>query len=337
MPPARDSLSQEEVETLLGGMASGKGSRRSGRPVEKVVRPYDLAKHERIIRGRMPTLEIINERFARLLRIGLFNFMRRNPDVVVGPVRVLKYSEFINELAVPTNLNVVQVKPLRGAALFVFEPSLVRAVVDSLFGGDGRFKLNGGEREFTPTEQRLIRRLLDVVCIDYKKSWAPVHPLEFEYVRSEMHTQFVNIATASEVVVTTNFKIELGHGGGQFSICIPYATLEPIRDVIYSTMLVDNIEPDQRWLRTMSSELQNVEVELVATLARIPVTFKQLIEMRAGDVMTFELDKTVSAEVDGVPVLECRYGVMNRRYALKVERSLAHTSDSEEPTGDSHE
>ena len=151
----------------------------------------------------MPTLEIINERFARLVRIELFNFLRRTVEVSVGPVRITKYSDFIRNLVVPTNLNLVQMKPLRGTALMVFDPTLVFLVVDNMFGGDGRFHTRVEGRDFTQTEQRIIQRILHIVFETYAKSWEPVYPIEFEYLRSEMNTQFANIATPNEVVVVT--------------------------------------------------------------------------------------------------------------------------------------
>ena len=210
-------LTQDEVDALLKGVSGEADSPATDEPAGG-VRSYNLATQERIVRGRMPALEIINDRFARMLRVGLFNFMRRSPEISVGPVRVIKYSEFVRNLVVPTNLNIVQVKPLRGSGLFVFEPSLVFLVVDNLFGGDGRFHMRVEGRDFTATEQRIIRRMLEVVTADYEASWKHVHPLKFEYVRSEMHTQFANIASPTEVVVVSTFSIELGSGGGAFPL-----------------------------------------------------------------------------------------------------------------------
>ena len=190
----------------------------------------------------MPTLEIINERFARLLRIGLFNFVRRTAEISVGPVRVLKYGEFVRNLVVPTNLNLVQVKPLRGTALLIFNPDLVYLVIDNLFGGNGQFHTRVEGRDFTLTEQRMIQRMLGVVFEELEKAWAPVHPLKLEYVRSEMNTQFANIATPNEIVVVTTYNIELGAAGGEFHICMPYSMLEPIRDVLCSALQGDKID-----------------------------------------------------------------------------------------------
>ena len=324
---ADDILSQDEVDALLKGV-TGEAEEASAEPEQGgAVRPYNIAKQERIVRGRMPTLEIINERFARLFRIGLFNFMRRTAEISVGPVRVLKYSEFIRNLIVPTNLNLVHIKPLRGTALFIFDPNLVFLVVDNLFGGDGRFHMRVEGRDFTPTEQRIIQRMLEVVFTEYKKSWETIFPVEFEYVRSEMNTQFANIATPSEVVVTTSFSIELGAGGGDFHICMPYAMIEPIRDVLYSSMQGERLEVDERWARLLTKQVQVAEVDLVANLGEAPVTLGQVLNMKVGDVISLEIPEAIVAEVDGVPVLECKYGVLNGQYALKVNKILAGADD----------
>ena len=331
---SNEFLTQDEVDALLKGVSGEEEEEHS--PVEAGgVRPYNLATQERIVRGRMPTLEIINERFARLLRIGLFNFMRRSPEISVGPVRVIKYSEFIRNLVVPTNINVAQLRPLRGSALFVFEPTLVFLVVDNLFGGDGRFHTRVEGRDFTPTEQRIIQRMLQVVFDDYQSAWKNVYPLTFEYVRSEMHTQFANIATPTEIVVATTFNIDFGAGGGAFHICIPYSALEPIRDLIYSTMQGDHTEPDRRWVRMLSKQVQVAEVELSATLLETSVTVKQLMQLKVGDVIAVDVPPTINATVDGVPIFECSYGARNGQYAIRIERPLRNSAD-DLGTGEAH-
>jgi flagellar motor switch protein FliM len=216
-------LSQDEVDALLEGDS---GDAAIEAPAEEGgVRNYNIASQERTVRGRMPTLEIIHERFARNLRIGMFNFMRRTPELSVGPVRVLKYSAFMHDLILPTNLNLVMLKPLRGTALFVFEPTLVFAVIDSMFGGTGKIHTRIEGREFTVTEQRIIQRMLEMTLGEYTKAWNPVFQLELEYVRSEMHPQFANIASPSEIVVATKFDLDLGETGGAMHICVPYPSI----------------------------------------------------------------------------------------------------------------
>lgn len=322
----QDFLSQDEVDALLKGASEDAEEPRDAVD-SAAVRPYNMATQERIVRGRMPTLEVINERFARQLRIGLFNFMRRTADISVGPIRILKYNQFIRNLVVPTNLNLVQAKPLRGTALFIFDPNLVFLVVDNLFGGDGRFRTRVEGRDFTQTEQRIIQRLLGVVFEEYEKSWKPVYELKFEFLRAEMNTQFANIATPNEVVVVTTFNIEFGSTAGEFHICLPYAMIEPVRDQLNSSMQGDQLGVDKRWLRLLAQQVQAAEVELVATLGQAAVTLNQILEMRAGDVIALDIPKAITAAVDGVPVMECRYGQFNGQYALKVEKMLTSAAN----------
>lgn len=319
---ADDILSQEEVDALLRGV-TGEEDSAAEEFDASAVRPYDIGRQERIVRGRMPTLEILNERFARNLRIALFNFMRRNAEISVGPIKVQKYGDFIRNLVVPTNLNLIHMKPLRGTGLFIFDPDFVFLVVDNLFGSDGRYHVRVEGRDFTPTEQRIIQRLLEVVFEEYQKAWKPIFECEFEYVRSEMNTQFANIATPTEVVISYTFKIELGAGGGDFHVCLPYSMIEPIRDLLYSSLQADRIEADHRWLKLLRRQVQQAEVDLVAQFGNTEVTLGDIINLKAGDVISLDIPDAVVAAVDGVPVLECKYGILNGQYALKVNKILS--------------
>ncbi len=323
---ADNFLSQEEVDALLKGVNGDQDD--AAAPDDNTgVRTYNLATQERIVRGRMPTLEIINERFARYLRVGLFNFLRRSAEVSVGSVRVSKYSEFIRNLVVPTNLNLIHMKPLRGTALMVFDPGLVFLLVDNLFGGDGRFHTRVEGRDFTQTEQRIILRILDIVFESYTKSWEPVFPVEFEYIRSEMNTQFANIATPNEVVVSSTFTVELGSVSGQIHFCMPYSMIEPIRDALTSSLQGEALEVDKRWIRLMTQQIQVAEVELVATLGHGKASFDDILNMKVGDIIPLSVPEQIQATVDGVPVMDCTYGVLNGQYALKVEKLLANSDN----------
>ncbi len=316
-------LSQDEVDSLLKGVNGEADDAQDQSEADAgEIRPYNLASQERIVRGRMPTMEIINERFARLFRIGLFNFIRRTPEISVGPVRVLKFGEFIRNLAVPTNLNIIQAKPLRGNALFIFDPNLVFLVVDNMFGGDGRFHTRVEGREFTQTEQRIIQKMLAVTFETYGKSWESVYPLEFEFVRSEMNPQFANIATPNEVVIVTTFDIELGGNGGAFHTCMPYSMLEPVKDLLYSNIQGEHLAVDKRWLELLSRQVQCADIELIATLGSANVTLDQVIKMRAGDIIPLEVEDNITASIDGIPIMECKYGVFNNQYALRIVKML---------------
>lgn len=319
---ADDILSQEEVDALLKGVSGEADADEGAEDDPSGPKAYNLASQDKIVRGRMPTMEVINERFARNFRLGLFNFTRRTAEISVGPVKLMKYAEFVRNLVVPTNLNMVHIKPLRGTALLIFDPNLVFLIVDNLFGGDGRFHMRVEGRDFTPTEQRIIQNLLGVAMGELTKAWDPVYPVEFEYIRSEMNTQFANIATPSEVVVTTTFNIELGSVGGDFHVCLPYAMIEPIRDLLYEGMQGDRMEVDERWVSFLSNQVQSTEVKLVANLSEAELTVRELLGMQVGDVISLDIQDSITANVEGVPVLECGYGVHNGQYALKVKRFL---------------
>jgi len=315
-------LSQEEVDALLEGVTGESQKTVEETPEAGSVRSYNISSQERIVRGRMPTMEIVNERFARNLRIGLFNFIRRSPEISVGPVQVQRYSAFLRELAVPTNFNIVAIRPLRGSGLIVCEPALVFGVIDTLYGGIGKFQTRIEGRDFSATEQRVINRLVDVITQEYKKAWKGIYPLELDYQRSEMQPQFANIATPSEIVISTSFQLEIGEITGSVHFCMPYATMEPIRDVLYSSTQGDSIEVDRRWVNVLTREIQAAEVTLVAELARTDATVEQLLAMKPGDFIELGRQPRIQACVDGVPVFECQYGTHNSKYAIRIDKSL---------------
>jgi flagellar motor switch protein FliM len=324
-------LSQDEVDALLKGVTGESDDPESSDEGEGGTRPYNLGTQERIVRGRMPTLELINERFVRYLRIGLFNYMHRTAEVSVGPIRVQKYSEFIRNLVVPTNLNLVSAKPLRGTSLFVFDPNLVFLVVDNMFGGDGRFHTRVEGREFTGTEQRIIHGLLNVVFTEYTRAWNPVFKISFEYIRSEMNSQFANIATPSEIVVSTTFSLEFGGTAADIYICFPYSMLEPIRDLLYSAMQSDQLSTDQHWITMLRRQLKGAELELVATLGTASITLGEILKLKSGDIIPLDIPEKIIASVDDVPVVECTYGQQGGQYALKINRFITQGDDETTP------
>jgi flagellar motor switch protein FliM len=319
-------LSQDEVDALLQGITGESQKLEQDDAPTAGARDYDLASQERIVRGRMPTMEVINERFARNIRIGLFNFIRKSPEVSIGGIKVQKFSAFLREIVVPTNFNIMTVKPLRGSGLIVCDPSLVFAVIDSLFGGVGKYHTRIEGRDFSPTELRVIYRLVETICAEYKKAWTGIYPLELDYQRSEMQPQFANIATPSEIVVATNFTLEIGETTGSVHFCIPYSTLEPIRDVLFSTIQGDSAEPDRRWVNLLKEQIQSAEVNLVAELAYAGATVEQLLAFKPGDFIELDLDPMIQAKVDGVPVFDCHYGTSNNRYSIKIDKLLTSSN-----------
>ena len=326
---AGDFLSQDEVDALLKGVTGEADEPEETQEQTSGVRPYNVGTQERIVRGRMPTLELVNERFVRYLRIGLFNYMHKNAEISVGPIRVQKYGEFIRNLVVPTNLNLVLAHPLRGTSLFVFDPNLVFLVVDNLFGGDGRFHTRVEGRDFTATEQRIIQGLLNIVFTEYSKEWEPVFKINFKYIRSEMNSQFANIATPSEIVVSTSFTLEFGGATADMFICFPYSMLEPIREILYSTMSSEQLSSDKRWIGTLRQQLRAAEVEMVVNLGDGEVRLRDVLELKRGDVIPIEIPERLQVTIDNVPLLSCSYGQQNGQYAVKVEEFI--TAEPEIP------
>ena len=315
-------LSQEEVDALLEGVTGESQTQVEETAQKGEVRAYDMSSQERIVRGRMPTMEIVNERFARNIRLGLFNFIRRTPEVSIGSISVQRFGAFLRELAVPTNFNIVAVRPLRGNGLIVCEPSLIFGVIDTLYGGTGKFQTRIEGRDFSATERRVIGRLVQVITEEYKKAWKGIYPIELEYQRSEMQPQFANIATPSEIVISTSFQLEIGEIAGSIHFCMPYATLEPIRDVLYSSTQGDSIEVDRRWVNLLKREIQAVEITMVAELATTRTTVEQLLAMKVGDFIELDREPSIQATVDGVPLFECQYGTHNAKYAIRIDKSL---------------
>ncbi|MFD2189673.1 flagellar motor switch protein FliM [Pistricoccus aurantiacus] len=317
-------LSQEEIDALMKGVSGEDESAADAN--EAKVRPYDPVSQHRVIRERFQVLDIVNERFARLFRISLFNLLRRGVDISMDTVRYQSYTEFLRNTPVPTNLNMVTLKPLEGTALFVFPPSLVFMVVDNLFGGDGRFVTRSEGREFTITEQRIIRRLLDLAINAYQEAWKTVHPLTIGYLRSEMQTKFANITSSpNEIVVNSIFHLEVGALASDFNICMPYAMLEPVRDAM-ANQTSGGQSRDSSWTRRMAGELRQSEVELVADFMDIPSNLGQVTRLKVGDVLPVELPETVIVRVGDVAVMECEYGRQQQQSALRVKHLIDHAA-----------
>ncbi|MGE4243979.1 flagellar motor switch protein FliM [Ramlibacter sp.] len=324
------SLSQEEVDALVdraGGEPASPGS--AAAPDASGVRAYDLSSQERIVRGRMPALDSVHEHFVRNLGEGIFGFMRRHADVAAAPVKVQKFGDFIGSVTAPTSINVMHVRPLRGAGLLILEPALVFAIVDALFGGaagKGGKAANPQAREFSATEQRIIARFVAVICAAYTRSWAPIHPVELELARSEVHPRFASVATPAEMTIAATFNVLFGESGGALHLCIPYSTFEPIRDVLHSPPPGNTAAPDSRWLHLLTQQVQSATVELAAELAYSQATVRELVALKTGDFIELDRAPTLTVKVDSVPVFECDYGTLGARYGLRIREFLTQSA-----------
>lgn len=286
------------------------------------VREHDLSVADRMVRRPMPTLDIVNQRFLRHLRVGVFQFLRRSAEISIAPVEIATYAEFVGALPSPTNYNVVSLQPLRGHGLVVCEAALISALVDALYGGACRLQTVMEGRDFSPTELRVIQRLVGIVCGEYNKAWKEIYPLELAYQRSETHVQFLNVAAPADKLVVTTLRFVIGDFEGAVRIAIPYAVLDPIRDVLYGAQQAQALAEDRRWVTLLTREIQAAEVTLVAELAQPELTIGQLLAMKAGDFIPFDRAPRVVASVDGTPVFACHYGTHNAHYALRIDECL---------------
>jgi flagellar motor switch protein FliM len=312
----QDLLSQDEIDALLHGVDDGL-VQTDNAAEPGTVKSYDLTSQDRIVRGRMPTLEMINERFARYTRISMFNMLRRSADVAVGGVQVMKFGEYVHSLYVPTSLNLVKIKPLRGTALFILDAKLVFKLVDNFFGGDGRHaKIEG--REFTPTELRVVRMVLEQAFVDLKEAWQAIMEVNFEYINSEVNPAMANIVGPSEAIVVSTFHIELDGGGGDLHVTMPYSMIEPVREMLDAGFQSDLDDQDERWVNALRQDVLDVDVPIGATVARRQLKLRDILHMQPGDIIPVEMPEEMIMRANGVPAFKVKMGSHKGNLALQV-------------------
>ncbi len=318
-----DLLSQDEIDALLNGVDGGDVDTDSDVPEDpSIARGYDFNSQDRIVRGRMPTLEMINERFARNFRLSLFNVLRRSAEIAVSGVQMLKFSEYMHTLFVPTSLNMTRVHPLKGTALVLFDPKLVFTLVDNFFGGDGRWHAKIEGREFTTTELRILNIILEEAYKNIVEAWNPVMPIDLEFVNSEVNPQFANIVSPSEIVVVSIFHIELEGGGGDFHVTMPYSMLEPIRELLDAGIQSDTDEKDERWQHSLKHEIMEAPVELITNFAEFEIGVREVMNFKEGDVIPIDSPTELTATIEEIPVLRGNYGWSGGNNALKVTEKI---------------
>ncbi|MDR2861243.1 MAG: flagellar motor switch protein FliM [Syntrophobacterales bacterium] len=318
-------LSQEEVDALLRGISGGDIETE----VDDILDPsavtlYDLTSQDRIIRGRMPTLEMINEKFARLLRTTLSSLMRKVISVNTVSVNMIKFGEFLKTLPVPTSLHLFRMDPLRGNAIFIMESKIIFTLVDILFGGTGKefFKVEG--REFTSIENSLIRKVIMNALVDLEKAWKSLIDLNVTYQRSEVNPQFAQIVSLTDVVVVVSFEIEVEYNTGIMSLCIPYSSLEPIRDKLQAGFQSEQMDIDKVWAERFKDNLCLSRVEVVIELGKSSLQGRDIVELKKGDVIVLDQDPSnpLFVLIEGVPKFLCKPGIFRGSQAVQISRII---------------
>jgi flagellar motor switch protein FliM len=327
-------LSQEEVDALLRGISEGEvETEQAGDKEVDGVQAYDLSNQERIIRGRMPTLEIINQKLARQLRQAFSAALRRVIDVSALNVEMMKFGEFLKTLPVPTSMHVYRMLPLRGGALLIIESRLVFALIDSFFGGPGTAFVKVEGRDFTSIESHMIQRIVNATFAEMEKAWEPVEPIHIELERSEVNPQFVGIVPPSEIVVMTPFEIEMDEARGNISVCIPYSTIEPIRSKLNAAFQSERLELDHTWVKRIVRQLEEITVEASVELGTTEITVQTLLDLQVGDIIRLDqdYDSELVVKIDGVPKFMGLPCVVKQKKALEItSRILPHEEDEDE-------
>lgn len=317
-------LSQEEIDALLKGMASGDvdTTPKTGAPDQGGAAPYDLLNQERIVRGRMPTLEMVNDRFVRRQAVSWTGMMRETIDLLVVGTQVIKFGEFLKKIPLPSSLNVFHMHPLRGNGLFVMDAFLVYLIVDYFFGGKGQTHVKPEGRDFTPVQLRIVRRLLVHALGDLEKSWQAVLPIKVEYVRSESNPQFAMIVTASEIVVVVTIQVLIGDTARDFFLVYPYSMLEPIKEKLYSGLVSDQIEQDGAWTARFREKLQECPLSVAVRLGTTTVTLRDVLNFAPGDVILLDQrpGDPLDCYVEGFHKFQGTPGVYKGNHACRVTK-----------------
>lgn len=318
-------LSQDEVDALLKGLDDGNiETAKEVTPEETNVRTFDLANQDRIVRGRMPTLDIINDRFAKIHRVSLSGSLRRMLDINVCQAEMIKFGEFIRTLPVPTSLHILKMDPLRGHALFMIESRLIFNLVDCFFGGTGKgsYKIEG--RDFTSIEYRVINKVVRQVIQDMDQAWQPITPVNFTFVRSEVNPQFATIIPPTDVVIVVRYELEMDRMMGRMALLLPYSTIEPIRSKLYASFQSDQLEIDTEWIVRLKKLLHGVPVEMAVELGRTELKGSDLMNMEVGDVIMLdsEINEPIIVNVEGVPKFRASAGIFKGNKAFQIHGDI---------------
>ena len=325
-------LSQEEVDALLRGISGGEIETETETvdvrdPAD--IMPYDLTSQDRIIRGRMPTLDMTNEKFSRAFRTTLSSLLRKVTSVSAISVDMIKFGEFLKTLPVPTSLHLFRLDPLRGSGLIVFEAKIIFMLVDILFGGTGKdtFKVEG--REFTAIESNVIRRVVINALTDMEKAWKSLIEVKMTYQRSEMNPQFVYIASPTDVVIVINFEIEVESSSGMMTLCLPYAALEPIKDKLQAGFQSEQMEADQSLVERFKKNILRSNVEIIVELGTTQISSRDLVHLQRGDVI--QLDGSVASEVsimvEGIKKFMGRPAIYRGNQAVQISEIFSGKED----------
>jgi flagellar motor switch protein FliM len=320
-----DVLSQDEVDALLKGVQTGEiGTEEAKQKIMTGVRTYDLTSQERIVRGRMPGLEMANERFSRFFRNSVSGLVMKFVDISIHNVGIVKFGEFMKTIPFPSSINIFKMEPLKGYSLLVLEAPLVFAFVEFFFGGASVRNVKSEGRAFTSIELRVIKKVVAMALSDLASAWAGISPIQAEHVGSEMNPQFVTIVTPSEIVIKIEVHIEVDDFTGKLFFCIPYSMIEPVKEKLYSGIQSDKYDLDQRWVGRLKDILMTSGVEVTAEIGTATLTFAEMMSLKQGDVLTLSKSTSddLAIKVESVSKFMGRPGYSRGNQAIRITKLL---------------
>ncbi|MCC7202985.1 MAG: flagellar motor switch protein FliM [Nitrospirae bacterium] len=313
-------LSQEEVNALLKGIESGDVATDLSATDDSSCRSYDLTSHERVVRGRMPTLEIISERFSRLFQVSMSVTLKKMVEVNMASVELMKFGEFMKHIPLPACINVFRMDPLKGFSLLVVDPRVIYLLVDNLFGGKAQTHVKIEGRDFTQIEHRLIKKIVTLCLQDIEKAWRPVHPVSVQFSRTEINPQFASIVTPTEIVIVIAFNIEVEGVPGKLQVCIPYPCIEPIKEKLQAGYQSDNYEVDTKWMERFKQQLADCSLNISVELGGTTIKIKDVLNLSVGDILILDkpADENITASIEGKPRYSGRPGVYKGNLAFQI-------------------
>lgn len=319
-------LSQDEVDALLKGISGG-DIEEPEEPIDEDslgYTAYDFSRQERIVQIKMPAMEVINDAFLRAMRISVANALRRIIDITAVPMELDRFGAFVRTLPVPSSLQIFKMDPFRGMALIVLEPRLVFALVETFLGGSGQRTVRIEGRDFTAIENRLIRRVVNLLLNDLEKAWYNLHPLKVQYVRSEINPQFAKICQPEDVVIINRYEVDMDRAVGSITTCIPLANLESVKKKLMTTFQREKSEEDILQQRTLQENIKNVPVDIKVELGTVTLPAADIMELQPGDIIQLDRrkDDNLPAFIEGVRKYMGAPGVHRGNKAFLIKKKV---------------
>jgi len=322
-------LSQEEIDALLSGLESGKIDLTPEAQVsEEKVKPFDFRHFTISTKLKIPGLEVINDQLIRSLRLSFSTMLREMVDLTSIPTQMERFKEFLNKIPVPTSIHIFKLEPLKGNYLLVIDAPLVFVFVERFLGGGERKIIRVEGREFTPIEQRLVKRVVDTIFVEMEKAWRGIYPVKPKYVRGEVNPQFARVLQPEETVIVTGFNVEMENLSGKILFCYPLSALQPIKEKLFSPYQIEEVV-DPKWKKGLEKTILESEVELRALLGKGEITLDELIHLKEGDILLLDkkIDEPIEVLIEGIPKILGRLGVYKKHLAVQIEKFITYEEE----------